>query len=92
MRGEAPVTKFPIDLLDDLIAIRPGDPFKPTTKIRLPDWQQALRGRVLAIGPTVKDIAVDDAVMFGAAKGMESTFDGASIRIMREDDIDGLLE
>jgi len=31
-------------------------------------------------------------VVFGAATGMESQYRGALIRVMRDDDIDGVLE
>lgn len=83
--------KFPIALLDNLVAIRPGDPFELKSRIRLPDWQRVLRGTVIATGPKVTAIAADDVVVFGAAKGVESVFDGKPLRIMREDDVDGVL-
>ena len=82
--------KFPIDLLGDLIAVKPASPAKG--KILLPDWQRSLEGDVIARGPDARDVKKGDRVLFGAATGMESVFDGYSIRLMRETDVLGVVE
>jgi chaperonin GroES len=82
-------------LVGDLIAIQPVDP--TPTKILLPDWQRTLRGKVLAIGPgaPLPDggaapmmCEVGDYVIFGATKGMEFSYRGEQLRIMRDNDVD----
>ena len=82
---------FPMKLLGDLIAVRPDSTKPEKGKIVMPDWSRCLRGKVLAAGSDCKELAVDDHVAFRATSGMESVFDGAAIRIMREDDVDFVL-
>jgi co-chaperonin GroES (HSP10) len=77
-------------LIGDLVAILPDSEAK-RGKILLPDWQRSLQGEVLAVGPDATELKVRDRVTFGAAKGMESVFDGATIRVMRQDDVDMVL-
>ncbi len=77
--------KFPIELLDQLIAVKPADAARGS--ILLPDWQRSLEGSVIAKGPAASELKIGDRVFFGAATGMESVFDGTPIRIMREDDV-----
>lgn len=86
-------------LVGDLIAVQPME-VKPSL-IALPDWQRTLRGKVIGAGPGAplsngkfKPMAcsVGDYIVFGAAKGMESVYCGESIRIMRDEDADGILE
>jgi co-chaperonin GroES (HSP10) len=86
-------------LVGELIAVQPIDP-KPS-KILLPDWQRTLRGKVLAVGPgeplpeggcTPMQTKVGDYILFGAATGMESSYGGIDIRIMRDRDADAVLE
>lgn len=84
----------------DLIAVRPEE-VKPS-KVLLPDWQRTLKGFVLAVGPGRQnrkgtglepmECKVGDYITFGAAVGMESTYDGALIRIMRDRDVDGVID
>lgn len=76
--------EFPIALLGDLVAVLP-DSTRQTAGILLPDWQRSLTGSVLACGPDCTELKPGDKVSFGAASGMESVFDGAAIRIMREE-------
>jgi len=91
---------FKSKCVGDLVVIRPDD-IKPA-KIALPDWQRVLKGFVLAVGPgksnrkgtglVPMECSVGDYVQFGAAAGMESTFDGTQIRIMRDTDVDLILK
>ena len=94
------MVEFKQRLLGDLIAVEP-DSTPSTSLIKLPDWQRNLRGRVLAVGPgrvlphgdhAPMQTKVGDYGVFGAATGMESQYRGALIMVMRDDDIDGVLE
>lgn len=89
---------FPMDLVGELVAVRPD---APEGGVLLPDWQRGLTGRVLAVGPgrellngtrAPMSVQVGDRVRFGAAVGMESTFNGEPLRVMRDSDIDMVLE
>lgn len=92
--------KFEQECVRDLIAVRPEE-VKPG-KIALPDWQRTLKGFVLAVGPgkpnrngkglAPMECGVGDYVQFGAAVGMESYYDGVMIRIMRDTDVDLVLQ
>jgi co-chaperonin GroES (HSP10) len=75
---------FSMQLLGDLVAVIP-ESTRPSGTIILPDWQRSLEGSVLACGPDCTEVKKGDRVQFGAASGMESVFDGAAIRIMREE-------
>lgn len=79
-------------LIGDLVAVQCSEENTSTGGIRLPDWKRSLHGKVLAIGPDVHEVKKRDTVCFGATKGMESLFKGFPLRIMREDDIDVVLE
>lgn len=91
---------FQSECVRDLIAVRP-DEYKPG-KIALPDWQRTLKGFVLAVGPgrpnrngkglAPMECQVGDYIQFGAAAGMESSYDGVVIRIMRDGDADLVLK
>lgn len=83
--------KFPIKLLDDLVAVVPED-INDRGPILLPDWQRTYHGKVLAIGTNTPEIKIGDNVVFGAAKGMDGVFDGKNVRIMRFDDIELVIE
>lgn len=83
--------EFPIQLLEELIAVQPESK-PPGIKIVLPDWSRTLRGTVIATWPGAKSVAVGDVVGFTATTGMESVFDGKTIRIMRESDIDFVVD
>lgn len=92
--------EFKSECVRDLIAVRPED-IKPG-KVALPDWQRTLKGFVLAVGPgrpnrngkglAPMECGVGDYVQFGAAVGMESTYDGVLIRILRDGDVDLILQ
>lgn len=91
---------FQSECVRDLIAVRPEE-LKPS-KIALPDWQRTLKGVVLAVGPgkpnrngiglAPMECQVGDYIQFGAAVGMESTYDGVQIRIMRDGEVDVVLQ
>lgn len=83
--------EFPIKLIEELIAVIP-DAKPPGLKILTPDWTRCLKGKVLAIGPDCVEVKIGDRVGFGATTGMESVFDGAAIRVMRESDLDFVEE
>lgn len=84
--------EFPLQLLDDLLVVRPEDTSSAVKGIILPDWSRTLRGPVLAVGPGCQVVKKLDNIVFGAATGMESVFDGVAVRIMREGDVDAVLE
>jgi co-chaperonin GroES (HSP10) len=75
---------FQMLLLGDLVAVLP-ESTRRESGITLPDWSRSLWGSVLAHGPDCTEVKVGDVVNFGAASGIESVFDGAAIRIMREE-------
>lgn len=81
--------EFPINLIGELIAVRP-DLVEGT--IKLPDWKRNLSGLVLATAPGARDVRVGDRVLFGAAVGMDSVLQGEAIRILKYDDIDLVYE
>lgn len=83
------------DLIAVELVVAPRD-----QRVLLPDWQRTLEGIVVAVGPGAPLVnggiapmmcAVGDRVVFGAATGMESTYRGATIRIMRDTDVDAVL-
>jgi hypothetical protein len=76
---------FPINLIGELVAVRP-DPAE--AEILLPDWKRSLHGIVLARGPEVREVSKGTKVSFGAAVGMDSTFNGQPVRILKEQDLD----
>lgn len=89
---------FPMDLIGELVAVRPDPPTK--SHVILPDWQKALTGTVIAVGPgrelengsrAPMSVAVGDRISFGAAIGMESSFQGQPLRVMRDSEIDMVL-
>jgi chaperonin GroES len=90
-------TQTPVgDLIAVELAAAPRD-----QRILLPDWQRTLEGTVVAVGPGAPlttgalgpmTCRVGDHVLFGAATGMESVYKGATIRIMRDTDVDAVLE
>jgi len=89
---------FPINLIGELVAVRfedtPGS--KGTElygkRVLLPDWKRSLTGTVLAAGSDVKEAVKGVRVTFGAAVGMDSVFNGQSIRILKESDLDFVYE
>jgi chaperonin GroES len=92
--------EFKQEPLGDLIVVEMAQAPRDQ-RILLPDWQRTLEGVVVAVGPgkaLYNDVVapmsckVGDRVVFGAATGMESTYNGTAIRIMRDEDVDGILE
>lgn len=82
-----------MQLARDLVAVLPDSQKRIKNRIVVPDWQKTLKGEVLGVGPKVRDdVRVGDRISFGAAKGMESVYNGAAIRIMRYDDVDMVIE
>ncbi len=88
---------FPMELLGELVAVHPDDKHE---RVKLPDWQRELTGTVIAVGPgrqlangdhAPMGVQVGDRVLFGAAVGMESVFDGKPLRVMRDSEIDAVL-
>lgn len=84
------MVEFPIKLIGNLVCVMP-DSVKQKGKIFIPDHARALRGKVIAKGPDATEVAVDDHVTFVATSGIESVFNGAAVRIMRETDIDMVI-
>jgi chaperonin GroES len=87
-----------MQLVGELVAVYPDEPTE--SHVILPDWQKTLTGTVVAIGPgkQLRDgalapmgVAVGDKIVFGAAIGMESVFNGKPLRIMRDGEIDVVL-
>lgn len=89
--------------LADHVVIRPAAA-KATTDggLVIPDSAKEIpmQGEVLAVGPGRIDpgigtvlpaVNVGDAVLFGRYAGVEVTLDGEDVRIMREEDILGIL-
>jgi chaperonin GroES len=68
------------------------------TRIKLPDWQRTLRGKVIAVGPgkmlpfggrAPMECRVGDIVTFPATAGMEADYGvGKKTRMMRDPDVD----
>lgn len=81
---------FPIKLIGNLVVVRPEKPKRST--VILPDWSRGLKGEVASIGPECTELKGGETVTFGAVKGMEAVFCGAAVRILRETDIDMVLE
>lgn len=99
----APVPPCRLRPLADHVVIRPADP-KAVSEggILIPDSAKEvpMRGEVLAVGPgriepgvgtVLPAVAVGDAVLFGRYAGVEVQLDGEDVRIMREEDILGVL-
>jgi co-chaperonin GroES (HSP10) len=84
------MVNFSQRLLGEMIAVEPE--VAPRGKILLPDWQRNLRGTVLAVGPEARETRPGDVVIFGAATGMECAYKGASIRLMKDSDVDAVIE
>ena len=80
---------FPLNLIGELVAILPDS---PDHEILLPDWKRTLSGVVIASAEGIKSVVPGDKVVFGAAVGMDSVFNGQSIRILKEQDLDFVYE
>jgi len=84
----------------DLIVVEMDDAAPGT--IKLPDWARTLSGTVVAVGPGAPipggtDTApmqtkVGDRVIFGAAAGMDSVYKNRAVRVMRDSDVDMVVE
>ena len=81
---------FPIELIGDFVVVRPDS--IQEYRVLLPDWKKSLSGRVVALGPEVKEILRGDRVSFGAAVGMDATLGGEEIRILKEENLDFIYE
>lgn len=90
---------FEQELMGDLIAVHMDAPV--TSMLVMPDWQRSLRGKVIGVGPgeplpgggaKPMETKVGDVVVFTATAGMESGYKGESIRIMRDEDVLGVIE
>lgn len=80
---------FPLNLIGELIAVT----FEPVHgAIRLPDWKRSLKGTVIARGSDVQHVSEGSIVSFGAAVGMDSSYAGQEIRILKEQDLDFVYE
>ncbi len=79
---------FPINLFADLVAIEP-EPHK--FDVALPDWQQSFTGKVIAVGPQAYELEVGDRVIFNGVRGMDGVLDGKQIRIMKEEDVEAVV-
>jgi chaperonin GroES len=91
--------EFKQRLLDDLIVVKLGDETK--SAIAHVDWKRTLRGRVIAMGPgkmlpygerAPMMCKVGDYVTFGATAGMDTVYDGVAVRMMKDVDVDAVLE
>jgi len=74
-----------IEPLGELLVVKPNP---PEAGIRLPDWKRALNGKIVAVGPEVREAKCGDTVYFGAAVGMDAVFSGDPVRILKESDLD----
>lgn len=93
------MSEFNKVLLDDFIVVQMAE---VTGTIKLPDWQRALEGRVIAAGPgkmaysgnlLAMDCKVGDLVMFQATAGMDMAYAGkTNVRLMRDADVDMILD
>ncbi len=84
-------------LMGDLVAIELSEEPAAKGRIKLPDWQRTLHGRVIGVGPgriraggerVPMTCRVGEKVGFAATAGMESVYDGKLIRIMHDSDVD----
>lgn len=100
MSGVSAMIDYKQQLLGDLIAVE-LEAWDPEAQVLTPSWHKSLRGRVVAVGQgrygdgeTRLPMAckVGDTVTFGAAAGMESLYEGVPIRIMRDTDVDTVVE
>lgn len=89
--------------LNDMIVVQLDAAPDSHGRIKLPDWQKYLRGTVLAAGPGrplytggrgPMSCRVGDKVSFAPTAGMDTEFGrvGASIRMMRDPDVDCIWE
>lgn len=98
-----PPDAFRLTPLHDFVAVKPADPKKVTEGgILIPESAEEvpMRGIVLAVGPgriepgigtVLPSVKVGNDVLFGRYAGVEVTIDKDTIRIMREEDILGVL-
>ena len=85
-------------LLDDFIVVALIDVPASETRILRPNWQQYLRGEVVAVGPgkmlpfgerAPMETRVGDVVTFAATAGMATDYGvGRKVRMMRDVDVD----
>ncbi len=85
--------------LDDMIVVEMID--EVHGRIKLPEWQKYLRGRVIAVGPGAPlytggrgpmECRIGDVVTFAPTAGMDTEFTpGNKIRMMHDTDVDSVL-
>lgn len=89
--------------LNDMLVIRLDEEHAAKGRIKLPEWQKYLRGTVIAAGPGralytggrgPMSCRVGDKVSFAPTAGMDVDYGrvGASIRMMRDPDVDCVWE
>lgn len=81
------MSDFPINLVGDLVCVQP-EGVRQQGKIFIPDWARSLHGKIVAKGPDATQVEIGETATFVATSGMESVFNGAAVRIMREGDLD----
>jgi len=54
--------------------------------------EKPLKGKIIAVSNEVKEIAVDDTVVFGKYAGSELTLDGKEYLVMEDKDILGIMK
>jgi chaperonin GroES len=95
--------KFEQIPINDMIVVRMDEDPAAKGRIKLPDWQKYLRGTVIAVGPGKAlytggrgpmSCKVGDKVSFSPTAGMDIDYGsvGASIRMMRDPDVDAIWE
>lgn len=91
--------EFKQKLLNDLIVVEITE--ATPTRIKLPDWQRVLKGFVRGVGPgkllnngmrSPMECKVGDYVSFAATAGMDIAYGGVNSRIMKDGDVDAILE
>lgn len=87
-------------LLDDMIAVELDTEPAAKGRIKLPDWQNYLRGTVVAAGPgrplyngsrAPMSCIIGDRVSFPPTAGMDADLGlGKPIRLMKDGDVDAI--
>ena len=91
---------FRQQLLDDFVVVQMAETV--VSRIKLPDWQKVLRGKVIAVGPgkmlanggrAPMECALGNLVSFAATAGMDSSYGArVSVRMMHDSDVDAVLD
>lgn len=75
---------FPVSPIDNLVFVAPE---AQSGLVEIPDARRALRGRVLAAGPKVSEVKVNDMVRLALGKAIEAVFDQRRVWITRESEL-----